>query len=103
MYFQQFLRDDLGCASYLIGSPDVGECVAVDPRTDIDRYLVAAAARGLRITHIVETHVHADHLSGRARLAAATGAATHIHPLAGVLYEHVPFSDGDVIAIGPVR
>jgi hydroxyacylglutathione hydrolase len=77
--FRQVLYRDLGCTSYLLG--DAGEAVVVDPRWDIDEYLEIAAAEHLRITHVVDTHEHADHVSGRSRLVAATGAQGH-RPLA---------------------
>jgi hydroxyacylglutathione hydrolase len=75
LFFRQVLYRDLGCASYVLG--DAGEAVVVDPRWDIDVYLEIAAEQKLRITHVVDTHDHADHLSGRLRLAQATGARAH--------------------------
>jgi hydroxyacylglutathione hydrolase len=72
LFFRQVLYRDLGCASYLLG--DGGEAVVIDPRWDIDVYLEIARAERLRITHVIETHEHADHVSGRLRLAQATGA-----------------------------
>jgi hydroxyacylglutathione hydrolase len=75
LLFRQVLYRDLGCASYLLG--DGGEGVVVDPRWDIDEYLEIAAAEHLKITHVIDTHEHADHVSGRARLAQATGAQSH--------------------------
>lgn len=75
MFFRQVLYRDLGCASYVLG--DAGEAVVVDPRWDIDVYLEIANAERLRITHVVDTHEHADHVSGRLRLAQATGAQPH--------------------------
>ncbi len=75
MYFRQVLYQDLGCASYVVG--DGGEAVVVDPRFDIDVYLDIAREQRLRIAHVIDTHDHADHLSGRMRLAAATGAIPH--------------------------
>jgi glyoxylase-like metal-dependent hydrolase (beta-lactamase superfamily II)/rhodanese-related sulfurtransferase len=75
VFFRQVLYRDLGCASYVLG--DAGEAVVVDPRWDIDVYLEIAAAERLRIVHVVDTHEHADHVSGRGRLVAATGARAH--------------------------
>ncbi|MCW2968791.1 MAG: beta-lactamase-like protein, partial [Solirubrobacteraceae bacterium] len=68
MHFHQVLNDELGCASYLLA--DGGEAIVVDPRWDVDVYLELAARAGARITHAVDTHDHADHVSGRGRLAA---------------------------------
>lgn len=81
MVFQQVLYRDLGCASYFLG--DAGEAVVVDPRYDIDVYLELAREHGLTITHVIDTHDHADHVSGRERLAEATGATTHRAARAG--------------------
>src|SRR5881628_2559256 len=74
MYLKQFVRDESGCASYLVGSLRDGCCAVVDPQWVVEPYLQAAAAKGLRITHVLETHLHADHVSGARRLAAQTGA-----------------------------
>jgi len=75
MFFRQVLYRDLGCASYVLG--DGGEAIVVDPRFDIDVYLDIAREEGVEIAHVVDTHDHADHISGRARLAARTGARPH--------------------------
>ncbi len=72
MFFRQVLHEDLGCASYLIAGG--GEAVVVDPKWEIEDYLRIAGEQELVIAHVLETHDHADHVSGRARLAAATGA-----------------------------
>ena len=75
MIFRQITHDDLGCASYLIGDEDAGIAAVVDPKLDIEEYLALARYMGVRIEHVLETHNHADHVSGHGRLAAATGAA----------------------------
>src|SRR5215208_1600382 len=74
MFFRQILHEDLGCASYVIA--DAGEAVVVDPKWAIEDYLRLADDHGWRITRILETHDHADHVSGRGRLAESTGAET---------------------------
>lgn len=74
MYFRQILHDDLGCASYLIA--DRGEAAVIDPKWEIDEYLREAGRAGAEIRHVLETHNHADHVSGRCRLAAATGRSS---------------------------
>ena len=79
MIFRQLIHDDLGCASYLIGDEKAGVAAVVDPRFEVDEYLELARYMGVRIEHVFETHTHADHVSGHGRLAAATGAAIHIH------------------------
>ena len=103
MIFRQLTHDDLGCASYLIGDEDAGVAAVVDPKLDIDEYLRLARYLGVRIEHILETHNHADHVSGHGRLAAATGATIHIHRDAAPDYDHEPFDDGWELELGSVR
>jgi hydroxyacylglutathione hydrolase len=74
VFFRQVLYPDLGCASYILG--DAGEAVIVDPRWDVAPYLEIADAERLRITYVLDTHDHADHVSGRTRLARSTGACS---------------------------
>jgi hydroxyacylglutathione hydrolase len=100
--FRQLIHDDLGCASYLIGDEKAGVAAVVDPRFEVDDYLELARYMGVRIEHVFETHNHADHVSGHGRLAAATGAAIHIHRLAEPDYDHEPFDDGDSWELGTV-
>jgi hydroxyacylglutathione hydrolase len=92
--FRQLVHDDLGCASYLIGDEDAGVAAVVDPQLDIGEYLRMARFLGVHIEHILETHNHADHVSGHGRLAAATGATIHVHRDAAPDYEHDPFDEG---------
>jgi rhodanese-related sulfurtransferase/glyoxylase-like metal-dependent hydrolase (beta-lactamase superfamily II) len=101
--FRQIVHDDLGCASYFVGDEDEGVAAVIDPRFEIDEYLELASYLGVRIEHVLETHNHADHVSGHGRLAAATGATIHVHKDAGVAYEHEPFEDGTEIELGSVR
>jgi glyoxylase-like metal-dependent hydrolase (beta-lactamase superfamily II)/rhodanese-related sulfurtransferase len=98
LIFKQFIQEDLACASYLVGAAGVG--AIVDPKLEIDDYLESARYLGLRIEHVLETHNHADHVSGHGRLAAATGATIHIHRLAHPSYEHEPFDDGWELELG---
>src|SRR2546423_15639449 len=77
--FRQITHDDLGCASYLIGDESAGVAAVVDPKFDIDEYLQLARYFGVSIEHLLETHNHADHVSGHGRLASATRATIHIH------------------------
>ena len=103
MIFRQIVHDDLGCASYLVGDEDAGVAAVIDPRFEIDEYLELASYLDVRIEHVLETHNHADHVSGHGRLAAATGATIHVHADADVAYEHEPFEDGDEVELGSVR
>ncbi|HUP32878.1 MAG TPA: rhodanese-like domain-containing protein [Gaiellaceae bacterium] len=102
MLFQQFLDDDLGCASYLVGDEDAGIAAIVDPPYAIEPVLEAAARRGVRIVRTVETHTHADHLSGHGRLALDHGVPVSIHPAAEAEYAHEPLEDGAEIELGEV-
>ena len=78
MIFRQITQEDLGCASYLVGDDHAGIAAVVDPKLDIEEYLDLARYMGVSIEHILETHNHADHVSGHGRLAAATGSTIHI-------------------------
>ena len=103
MLFQQLVDDDLGCASYLIGDETAGEAVVIDPAYAIEPYLEAAGRAGVRIVRVLETHNHADHVSGHGRLARATGATIHIHELADAEYPHQSFTDGWRLALGRIE
>jgi glyoxylase-like metal-dependent hydrolase (beta-lactamase superfamily II)/rhodanese-related sulfurtransferase len=102
MIFRQFIYDDLGCGSYLVGDEDAGVAAVIDPKLDVEDYLAMARYMGVKIEHILETHNHADHISGHGRLAAATGATIHIHRLAAPDYIHEPFDDGWELELGTV-
>jgi hydroxyacylglutathione hydrolase len=102
MLFRQITHDDLGCASYLIGDEDEGIAAVVDPKLEIDEYLRLARYAGVHIEHILETHNHADHVSGHGRLVAATGATVHVHREAAPDYDHEPFEDGWELPLGSV-
>jgi glyoxylase-like metal-dependent hydrolase (beta-lactamase superfamily II)/rhodanese-related sulfurtransferase len=101
MFFKQFYLGCLAQASYMIGSD--GEAAVVDPRRDVDVYLEEARARGLTIRHVIETHLHADFVSGHRELAERTGARIHFGARANAAFEHVPVRDGDEIRMGKVR
>ncbi len=103
MIFRQITHDDLGCASYLVGDESVGVAAVIDPKLDIEEYLRLARYFGVTIEHILETHNHADHVSGHGRLAAATGAIIHINRAADAEYDHEPFADGFVLELGSLR
>ena len=86
MLFAQLLNDDLGCASYLVGCEEAGEAVVVDPPYAIEPLLAEAERHEVRIVRTLETHTHADHVSGHGRLALEHGIPVSIHPAAGVEY-----------------
>jgi hydroxyacylglutathione hydrolase len=100
MFFRQVLHEDLGCASYVVA--DAGEAAVIDPKWEIEDYLALADEHGFEFRYILETHNHADHVSGRGRLAKATGAAIYVPAKAEVAFEHVPLADGDVVAVGEI-
>ncbi|HEX6602319.1 MAG TPA: MBL fold metallo-hydrolase, partial [Solirubrobacterales bacterium] len=102
MLFRQIVHEDLGCASYLVGSVSAGVAAVVDPQWEIEPYLRLSRLHGVEIEHVLETHNHADHVSGHGRLARATGATIHIHELAGAEYDHEPFADGWELELGEV-
>lgn len=104
MIFQQIVNEESGCFSYLIGCGRAGRAVIVDPGRDrVHEYLRLARKKGLAISHIVETHTHADHISGNRDLAEAAQAPIVVHRAAGVAFGHEDVSDGDEIRIGDVR
>ncbi len=100
MFIRQFQIDGLGHLSTLIGDEEAGVAAVVDPRRDVDIYVEAAQAGGLRISHAIETHLHNDYVSGGRELAAATGAEQLIGAGAGLAYEHRPLADGQVATVG---
>jgi hydroxyacylglutathione hydrolase len=103
MLFRQIIHEDLGCASYLVADRDAGVAAVIDPQWDIEPYGRLARLHGVRIEHVLETHNHADHVSGHGRLARTTGATVHIHELAEAEYPHEAFGDGWVLELGEVR
>jgi len=90
----------LGDRSYLVHDGDVA--LVVDPQRDIDRVLELAAVRGVRITHVFETHLHNDYVTGGLALARATGAAYHVNAADPVTFDRVAVSDGDTIEVSAV-
>ncbi|HUP52587.1 MAG TPA: MBL fold metallo-hydrolase, partial [Longimicrobiales bacterium] len=103
MLFRQFVDEDLGCASYLVGDEETGEAVVVDPALAVEQYLEEAARRGVRIVSVLETHTHADHVSGHGRLALEHGIPVRIHPAAEPEYPFEPLGDGTVLDLGSTR
>ncbi|HVS84545.1 MAG TPA: MBL fold metallo-hydrolase [Gaiellaceae bacterium] len=102
MLFRQFVDDDLGCASYLVGDEHAGIAAVVDPAYRIEPYLEEAERRGVRLVAVLETHTHADHVSGHGRLALEHGLPVHVHSAAGAEYPHEPLEDGTEIELGDV-
>jgi glyoxylase-like metal-dependent hydrolase (beta-lactamase superfamily II) len=101
MYFKQFYLNCLAHASYLIGSD--GEAAVVDPQRDVDQYLEEAAAENLKLKYIIETHLHADFVSGHHELSARSGAQIIFGAKAKATIPHQAVKDGDELVIGKVR
>src|SRR5689334_3300735 len=100
MIFKPFYLSCLAHASYFIASD--GEAAVVDPQRDVQQYLDEAARVGARIKYVIETHLHADFVSGHCELAAKTGAQIVIGAPAGATFPHLAVSDGDELRIGSV-
>lgn len=98
MYFKQFYLGCLAHASYLIGSE--GDAIVVDPQRDVDEYLAEASVQGLQIKYVIETHLHADFVSGHQEIAARTGAQIIFGEKAGVEFEHQAVRDGEELRLG---
>jgi glyoxylase-like metal-dependent hydrolase (beta-lactamase superfamily II) len=100
MFFKQFYLGCLAHASYLIGSE--GEAAVVDPRRDVDEYLAEATAQGLTIKYVIETHLHADFVSGHRELSERTGATIVFGAKAGAAFPHLAVKDDDEIRLGSI-
>ena len=100
MYFRQILHDEKACASYIVGCPTVGICSVVDPQGDPQGYVDQIENNGMALKYVIETHVHADHLSCARELAELSGAALYFGPGAVVHYTHETLQDGDVVDLG---
>src|ERR1041385_1155164 len=101
MHLRRLYVEGLAHASYLIGAD--GEAAVIDPKRDVDDYMETAAQEKLRIVAILETHPHADFVSGHVELAARTGAKIYVSHLAPAKYERVAARDGDVIRVGSLE
>ncbi|HON76700.1 MAG TPA: MBL fold metallo-hydrolase, partial [Dermatophilaceae bacterium] len=102
MYFAQYYLDCLSQASYLVGDETTGQAVVVDPRRDVEEYVADAAAHGLRIVGIINTHFHADFVSGHLELAKATGAWIGYGAAGRAAFAVRPLHDGERISLGEV-
>jgi hydroxyacylglutathione hydrolase len=103
MFIRQFQIEGLGHLSTLIGDEEAGLAAVIDPRRDVDIYVDTARERGLRISHVIETHLHNDYVSGGRELAAATGAEQVIGAGAELAYEHRPMRDGEIASVGGLK
>lgn len=111
MYFRRFYDEALAQASYLLGSPESGEAIVVDPNRDITSYLDAAGREGLRVTHVTETHIHADFVSGARELARRADARLLLSDEGGPDWRYgyaagdgaTLLRDGDTVRVGPIE
>jgi glyoxylase-like metal-dependent hydrolase (beta-lactamase superfamily II)/rhodanese-related sulfurtransferase len=103
MYFQQILHESCGCASYLIGSRQSREAVIVDPLYETEQYERLLRERDLRLRSVIDTHIHADHISGARRLVASHGAELCLHESAQTAYPFRPLREGEELALGSLR
>src|SRR5262245_29697526 len=100
MYFKQFLDERCGCASYMIASRQSRAAAIVDPSVQTEQYETLLREREFTLRYVIDTHVHADHVSGARRLAAATGAEVCLHESARVTYPFRPLKDGEELPLG---
>src|SRR5258708_38284126 len=99
MFFKPYYLGCLAHASYLVGG-DNGEAAVIDPRRDVDEYIADAEAAGLRIKHVIESHLHADFVSGHVELAKRTGATIWLAPTRGAGFSHRTALQDDEIGMG---
>lgn len=104
MIFKPYYYFETGCAAYLLGCGGLGKCAVVDAHEqDVDAYIEFAASKGMKITHVIDTHIHADHRSAGPLLAKHVGAAYCLHASADVSFPFEPMADGQEIELGNVR
>jgi len=107
MFFKQIYEPGLAHASYMVGCQKTGECLVIDAKRDIDTYIEIARQERLRITHLAETHIHADFLSGTRELADVTGAMMYLSDEGGdewqYEFDHVGLKDGDTFMVGNIK
>ena len=104
MIFKPYHYFETGCAAYLFGCGSLGKCAVVDAHEeDVDAYVAFASAKGMSITHVIDTHVHADHRSGGAALARKVGAPYCLHESADVAFPFEPLRGGQELELGNTR
>ncbi|MDR4509920.1 MAG: MBL fold metallo-hydrolase [Candidatus Brocadiaceae bacterium] len=103
MYFKQIVVPGIGCLSYVVGCPAAKVAAVIDPKRDVQDYLDIAKNEGMQITHVIETHIHADHVSGNQEIRSRTGADIYVHESAPVAFEHKTVKEGDTIELGTAK
>ncbi|MCG8608323.1 MBL fold metallo-hydrolase [bacterium] len=102
MWFEQIVRKETGCAAYIIGSLEISECAIFDPLWDVQPYLAIADKQSSKIRYVIDSHSHADHVSGARRLTRITGAELMLPELAEITYDATRIQGGDKIRMGEV-
>lgn len=100
MYFEQISVEGLGCQSYVVGCPAAKAMAVVDPKRDIQDYLDISRREGMAITHVFNTHLHADHVSGDRELREATGADIYINDSVPINHPHKGLNESDAFTFG---
>jgi glyoxylase-like metal-dependent hydrolase (beta-lactamase superfamily II) len=104
MIFRPYHHFETGCAGYVFGCGTLGQCAAVDIRQDdVESASAFAASKNMRLTHVIDTHIHADHRSGGPELARRTGAAYCLHDSAAATMPFEPLTDGQEVELGNTR
>jgi glyoxylase-like metal-dependent hydrolase (beta-lactamase superfamily II)/rhodanese-related sulfurtransferase len=103
MYFKQFLNERCGCASYIVASRRTNEAAVIDPGIETEAYDALLRERGFRLKYIIDTHIHADHVSGARRLADQYGAQLCLHESAQVAYPFQPLRHQQELELGQLR
>lgn len=103
MFFEQVVRIETGCASYVCGCTGGGECAVIDPLWDPEPYTLIARKHGVSIRYVIDTHTHADHVSGARRLTRMTGAELLLHEKADLHYPARRVQDGEAFRMGSLQ
>lgn len=103
MYFKQILTPGLGCFSYVIGCPAAKKMIVVDPKRDVQDYLDISQEEGMKIVRVIDTHVHADHVSGNQELRALTRCELCMYETSPVSFPFTPLAEGDTFSVGNAK
>ncbi|HRJ75598.1 MAG TPA: MBL fold metallo-hydrolase [Anaerolineales bacterium] len=99
-FVHPFVDTGLGNSAYLIGSHESKKAILIDPLRDVDRYLHTASQLGLKLTHVLDTHLHADFISGNREIASQTNAVIGASATAEIFFDHQPLTEDSIIDLG---